>query len=67
MFGLSSGHLIILGIVALLFGGKRLPELGAGMGQTFRAFKDALEGRDEKNPSELGRLSDQRSSKTQES
>ena len=64
MFGLSSGHLIILGIVALLFGGKRLPELGAGMGQTFRSFKEALEGRDEKKPSELGSISDRRDSKS---
>jgi sec-independent protein translocase protein TatA len=50
MFGLSAGHLLILGIVALLFGGKRLPELGAGLGKGMRAFKNALDG---SSPSDL--------------
>ena len=44
MFGLSTGHLLILGIVVLLFGGKRLPELGASLGKGMRSFKDAIEG-----------------------
>lgn len=46
MFGLSTGHLVILGIVVLLFGSKRLPELGSGMGKTIRSFKAALEDRE---------------------
>lgn len=44
MFGLSASHIVILGIVVLLFGAKRLPELGSGMGKTIRSFKAALEG-----------------------
>jgi sec-independent protein translocase protein TatA len=44
MFGLSTSHLIILGFIALLFGSRRLPELGASMGNAIRAFKAATEG-----------------------
>lgn len=33
--------LVILAIVMLLFGGKRLPELGQGLGKAIRGFKDA--------------------------
>lgn len=44
MFGLSGGHLIVLGIIVLLFGGRKLPELGSSMGKGLRAFKDAMEG-----------------------
>jgi sec-independent protein translocase protein TatA len=48
MFGLGTGELIvILAVVALLFGGKRLPELGKGLGQGMRGFKDALKGIEE--------------------
>ena len=53
MFGLSLGHLIILGFVALLFGHRRLPELGSAMGQGLAAFKKGLEGKDQNgNPIE---------------
>jgi sec-independent protein translocase protein TatA len=41
--GLSLGHLLILGLVALLFGGKRLPELANAMGKAVRALKDGLQ------------------------
>ena len=34
--------LIVLVIVLLLFGAKRLPEAGAGLGKAIRSFKDAL-------------------------
>jgi sec-independent protein translocase protein TatA len=33
--------LIILGIVILIFGANRLPELGKGIGKAIRNFKDA--------------------------
>ena len=45
MFGLSLGHLIILAVVVLLFGSKRLPELGSALGGGIRAFKKGLEGK----------------------
>lgn len=46
MFGLSLSHLVILLIVVLLFGARRLPELGGAMGKTIRNFKKGLEGLD---------------------
>jgi TatA/E family protein of Tat protein translocase len=56
MFGLSLGHLIILSVVVLLFGHRRLPELGFAMGKGLDAFKRGLEGKntsdDEKLPSQ---------------
>ena len=48
MFGLSMGHLIILLIVVVIvFGAKRLPELGEGVGKGIRGFKKGLSGEDE--------------------
>ncbi len=42
---LQPTHLIfIVGIVVILFGAKRLPELGQGLGKGIRGFKDALSG-----------------------
>lgn len=46
MFGLSFGHLLILAVVVLLFGHKRLPELGHALGRGLGAFKRGLEGKD---------------------
>ncbi|SDJ29890.1 mttA/Hcf106 family protein [Pedobacter sp. ok626] len=36
--------MLILGVVLLLFGGKKLPELARGLGKGLRDFKDASEG-----------------------
>lgn len=36
--------MLILGVVLLLFGGKKLPELARGLGKGIREFKDASEG-----------------------
>jgi TatA/E family protein of Tat protein translocase len=46
MFGLSLGHLLILTVVVLLFGNRKLPELGRALGSGIGAFKKGLEGRD---------------------
>lgn len=46
MFGLSLGHLIIVAVVVLLFGSKRLPELGSALGKGMKAFKKGIEGED---------------------
>ena len=45
MFGLSLGHLIVLAVVVLLFGSRRLPELGHALGKGIGAFKKGLEGK----------------------
>ncbi len=38
-------HLIVLAVVVLvLFGGKKLPELGKGLGEGLRGFKDGMKG-----------------------
>ena len=40
MFGLGSTELlIVLGVVVLIFGGKKLPELARGSGRALRIFK----------------------------
>lgn len=39
--------LIILVVVLVLFGGKRLPELASGMGKAVRDFKKAVNEPDE--------------------
>jgi sec-independent protein translocase protein TatA len=49
MFGLSLGHLIILLVVVLLFGSRKLPELGSALGRGVKAFKDGLEGHETKH------------------
>ncbi|WP_457642402.1 twin-arginine translocase TatA/TatE family subunit [Persephonella sp.] len=40
--------LIIFGILILLFGAKKLPEIGKGLGEGIRSFKDSLSGETEK-------------------
>ncbi|MEO6806609.1 MAG: twin-arginine translocase TatA/TatE family subunit [Edaphobacter sp.] len=38
-------HLIILAIIVIVFfGGKKLPELGKGLGEGLRGFKDGMKG-----------------------
>ena len=45
MFGLGFGELmVIMVIVVLVFGGSRLPELGRGLGEGMRSFRDAIKG-----------------------
>ena len=40
--------LIVLGIVLLIFGPRRLPEMGAGIGKGIREFKKAISGEKDK-------------------
>ena len=43
MFGIGMQELlIILGIVVLLFGATRLPEIGSGIGKAIRNFKKSI-------------------------
>ena len=46
-FGLTE-ILIILFILLLIFGAKRLPEIGSSLGKGLRTFKSAVTGEDEK-------------------
>jgi sec-independent protein translocase protein TatA len=39
--------LIILVVLLLLFGAKRLPEMGKSLGRGMREFKDAVTGKDD--------------------
>jgi len=39
--------LIVLGIVVLVFGGQKLPQLGAGIGKAIRNFKDEAGRKDD--------------------
>lgn len=40
--------ILIVAIVLLLFGGKKIPELMRGIGKGTREFKEGLSGEDEK-------------------
>jgi sec-independent protein translocase protein TatA len=53
-FGIGPTELIILLIVVLLlFGAKRVPEIGRSVGKGMREFKDAVTGRDDEQPPRL--------------
>lgn len=47
----SPVHIIILLVIALLvFGPKRLPEIGAGLGKSLREFKQSMSGAGTQQP-----------------
>ena len=41
--------LVIFGIALLVFGPKKLPELGKGIGEGIRGFKSAIKAEEEKS------------------
>jgi len=48
MFGIGTTELlIVLGIVIVIFGARRLPELGSGLGKAIKNFKAGVSGKDE--------------------
>jgi sec-independent protein translocase protein TatA len=46
--------LVILGIALLVFGPKKIPELGKGLGEGIRGFKSALQQEEDKVDPKLG-------------
>lgn len=48
MFGLGATELIvILGVALLVFGPRRLPEIGGALGKSIRDFRSSLKGKEE--------------------
>jgi len=41
--------LVIAAVAVLIFGGKRLGDIGRGMGEGIRNFRNAVTGKDEKS------------------
>jgi sec-independent protein translocase protein TatA len=53
MFGLGVQELlIILAILLLIFGPKRLPQLGSALGRTIKGFRKGVQESDETEPSQ---------------
>jgi sec-independent protein translocase protein TatA len=53
-FGVSIWEILILLLVILLvFGPKRLPEMGKQLGKGMREFKDSISGKQDDEPHEL--------------
>lgn len=47
MFGISGEHLLVLLVILLIFGPRRLPDLGHSIGRTLKNFKDAMNGNEQ--------------------
>ncbi len=51
MLGINQDMLVILVIAAFIFGAKKLPEIGKGLGKGIQEFKNGITGQDEEeNP-----------------
>ena len=53
--------LVIFGIALLVFGPKKLPELGKGLGESIRGFKSAMKAEEEKPASPTTVVADDQS------
>jgi len=50
--------ILIVGVIFLLFGGTKLPQLAKALGQSKRAFKEGLEESEDKGPDQQKRPKD---------
>ena len=67
MGSLGLPELIIIGVIALLiFGPKKLPELGSGLGKAIRDFKGAMSEPEEPAKPELKAKDEKKEEKTEE-
>jgi len=49
-FGLEPWHIIVVAVLfVVLFGAKRLPEMGKGLGEGWKGFKEGLTGAPDAN------------------
>ena len=55
--------LVVFGIALLVFGPKKLPELGKGIGEGIRVFKSAIKAEDDKPAKAMPPATDPRMSK----
>jgi sec-independent protein translocase protein TatA len=54
MFGLGWPEVVIIAIVAILvFGPKKIPELGSVLGKSLRGFKEGIKKPDEDNSEDV--------------
>jgi sec-independent protein translocase protein TatA len=71
MFGLGTTELIVIGVIVfLIFGAKRIPEIGKGLGGALREFKQVkkeISTEDAAEPSESGEKKEEGGSSTVES
>ena len=53
MFGLGWPEVVVIGVVALLvFGPKKIPEMGGALGKTLRGFREEMKNTSEENNEE---------------
>ena len=61
LFNLGAGEItIILFLILLLFGGRKLPELARGLGKGIREFKEAASGAKKEIETELNSLDEEK-------
>lgn len=58
--------ILILVVLLLLFGAKRLPEMGRSLGRGMREFKDAVTGNEPPEPAERAEISEPKPAATSE-